>query len=274
MKRICLSFESSEPGLEKEANQWREWFMIYLEEQTDGEAMIHSITHGLPNDIYSLIDSNDTAQELWDSLKRQMRGSEYDEQDRKAAILYEYETFKATKGEQLVDTYLRYLQVINDLKKYGYKKDNCDVNNVAGIKKKSIIVTSDPLTLVVEKTKCSFIFKLEVVPSCLINYDLEPLTLDLELLEIINLASSIDYVDSKNLLDRVSSCISFFSLLERLKANNTIRVNHLIHIESCKSPTAVLFDVDTGRISIRHYETKEYHSQCSGNITKDSAYNS
>ncbi|GKD88450.1 hypothetical protein Tco_1363957 [Tanacetum coccineum] len=28
----------------------------------------------------------------------------------------------------------------------------------------------------------------------------------------------------------------------------------LIRIESRKSPTAVLFDVDTGRISIRHYE--------------------
>ncbi|GKG64367.1 hypothetical protein Tco_0659470, partial [Tanacetum coccineum] len=25
---------------------WRERFMNYLEEQTDGEAMIHSITHG------------------------------------------------------------------------------------------------------------------------------------------------------------------------------------------------------------------------------------
>nr|GFA85954.1 hypothetical protein [Tanacetum cinerariifolium] len=53
-----------------------------------------------------------------------MRGSEYGEQDRKAAILYEYETFKATEREQLLDTYLRYLQVINDLKKCGYKKDN------------------------------------------------------------------------------------------------------------------------------------------------------
>ncbi|GJU82282.1 hypothetical protein Tco_1284647 [Tanacetum coccineum] len=44
------------------------------------------LIQGLPNDIYSLIDSNDTAQELWDALERQMRGSEYGEQDRKAAI--------------------------------------------------------------------------------------------------------------------------------------------------------------------------------------------
>nr|GFC33948.1 hypothetical protein [Tanacetum cinerariifolium] len=47
---------------------------------------------------------------------------------KKAAVLYEYETFKATEGELLLDTYIRYLQVINDLKKCGYSKDNCELN--------------------------------------------------------------------------------------------------------------------------------------------------
>nr|GEZ06415.1 hypothetical protein [Tanacetum cinerariifolium] len=139
--------------------------MNYLEEQTDGEAMINSIKNddqplprvmqvsiaettsneqpplkdksmwsdqekrvqkidrlarslliqGLPNDIYSLIDSNKTVKDLWDALARHMLGSEYDEQDKKAVVLYEYKTFKATEGELLLDTYIRYLQVINDL---------------------------------------------------------------------------------------------------------------------------------------------------------------
>nr|GFC28758.1 hypothetical protein [Tanacetum cinerariifolium] len=82
--------------------------MNYLEEKTDGKAMINSIHNG-----------DQPFPDLWDALERQMRGSEYDEQDRKAAIFYEHETFKATEGEQLLDTYLRYLQVINDLKKCG-----------------------------------------------------------------------------------------------------------------------------------------------------------
>nr|GEV15995.1 hypothetical protein [Tanacetum cinerariifolium] len=130
-------------------SKWRERFMNYLEEQTDGKAMINSIhdgdqplpvtaeekktqkidrlarsllIQGLPNDIYSLIDSNETAKDLWDALERQMRGSEY---------------------------------VINDLKKCGYKKDNCDVNDALGYKKKAVVVTSDPLALVAEKTKVS-----------------------------------------------------------------------------------------------------------------------
>nr|GFB06813.1 hypothetical protein [Tanacetum cinerariifolium] len=143
-----------------EYSQWRERFMNYLEEQTDGEAMINSIHNdlkfwtaeekktrkidclarslviqGLPNDIYSLIDSKETAKDLWDALERQMRGSEYAEQDRKATILYEYETFKATEGEQLLDTYLR------------------DVNDALGYKKKAVVVTSNPLALLAEKIK-------------------------------------------------------------------------------------------------------------------------
>nr|GEZ90593.1 hypothetical protein [Tanacetum cinerariifolium] len=122
-----------------EYSQWVERFMNYLEEQTDGEAMINSIKNGdqplprvtqvsiagttstkqpslkdksmwsdqekrvqkidrlarslliqgLSNDIYSLIDSNKTAKDLWDALARHMLGSEYGEQDRKAADLYE-----------------------------------------------------------------------------------------------------------------------------------------------------------------------------------------
>nr|GFB74363.1 hypothetical protein [Tanacetum cinerariifolium] len=112
------------------------------------------LIQGLPNDIYSLIDSNETAKDLWDALERQMRGSKYGEQDRKVAILYEYETFKAHEGEQLLDTYLRYLQVINDLKKCGYKKDKY-MNDAMGSKKKIVVVTSDPLALIVEKTNVS-----------------------------------------------------------------------------------------------------------------------
>nr|GEZ56121.1 hypothetical protein [Tanacetum cinerariifolium] len=167
-----------------EYSQWRERFMNYLEEQTDGEAMINSIQsdpkfwtaeekktqkidrlarsiliQGLPNDIYSLIDSNETAKDLWDALERQMCGSEYAEQDRKAAILYEYETFKATEGEQL-------LEATKLLKTYGMLlKGRCDVNDALGYKKKAVMVTADPLALVAEKTKVSKLKEKVVVSS-------------------------------------------------------------------------------------------------------------
>nr|GEU58724.1 copia protein [Tanacetum cinerariifolium] len=62
------------------------------------------------------------------STRLQKTGSEYGKQDRKAEVLYEYKTFKATEGELLLDTYIRYLQVSNDLKKCDYSKDNCELN--------------------------------------------------------------------------------------------------------------------------------------------------
>nr|GEZ22742.1 hypothetical protein [Tanacetum cinerariifolium] len=142
---------------------------------------------------------NKTAKDLWDALERHMLGSEYGEQDKKAAVLYEYKTFKAIEGELLLDIYIRYLQVINDLKKCGYSKDKCelnfkflnnlqpkwkqyatmirqnknlmyinidalynileqnqgDVNDAIGSKKKTAVVTSDPLALITEKTNVS-----------------------------------------------------------------------------------------------------------------------
>nr|GEZ66605.1 hypothetical protein [Tanacetum cinerariifolium] len=97
-----------------EYSQWRERFMNYLEEQTDGEAMINSIQNGLPNDIYSLIDSNETAKDLWDALERQMRGSEYE---------------------------------------CGCKKDNCELNYKFLNNLQRKWKQYDPLALVAEKTK-------------------------------------------------------------------------------------------------------------------------
>nr|GEX79448.1 integrase, catalytic region, zinc finger, CCHC-type, peptidase aspartic, catalytic [Tanacetum cinerariifolium] len=110
---------------------------------SDQEKKIQKIDHlarslliqGLLNDIYSLIDSNKTVKDLWDALARHMLGSEYGEQDMKAAVLYEYETFKATEGE-FVET-----------------QNQGDVNDAMGLKKKTVMVTSDPLALIAKKMK-------------------------------------------------------------------------------------------------------------------------
>nr|GEV78449.1 hypothetical protein [Tanacetum cinerariifolium] len=120
-----------------EYSQWSERFMNYLEEQTDGEGMINSIKNDdqpLPRVTQVSIDGtssteqpllkdksmcNKTAKDLWDALARLMLGSEYGEQDRKAA------------------------------------QNQGDVNDAMRLKKKTVVVTSDPLALIDEKTKVS-----------------------------------------------------------------------------------------------------------------------
>nr|GEU65200.1 hypothetical protein [Tanacetum cinerariifolium] len=104
-----------------EYSQWVERFMNYIEEQTDGEAMINSIKNGdQPLPRVTQVSIAGTTLTEQPHLK--------DKSMWKAAVLYEYETFKATEGELLLDTYIRYLQVINDLKKCGYSKDNYELN--------------------------------------------------------------------------------------------------------------------------------------------------
>nr|GFA86153.1 hypothetical protein [Tanacetum cinerariifolium] len=192
--------------------------MNYLEEQTDGEAMISSIQNGdqplsviaqvslagnaqnapptlkdpkfwtaeekkiqkidrlarsvliqrLPNDIYSLIDSNKTAKDLWDALERQMRGSKYGEQDRKAAKCgYSNDNcelnFKFLNNLRLewkqYATMIRHNKNLMDINidaLYNILKQNQgDVNEAVGSKKKTVVVTSDPLDLIAEKTNVS-----------------------------------------------------------------------------------------------------------------------
>nr|GFB09980.1 Gag-Pol polyprotein [Tanacetum cinerariifolium] len=109
-----------------------------------------------------------TAKDLWDALARHMLGSEYGEQDMKAAVLYEYETFKATKGELCLDTYIQYLQYATMMRQnknlmdinidalYNILKQNQgDVNDAMRSKKKTVVVTSDPLALIADKTNVS-----------------------------------------------------------------------------------------------------------------------
>nr|GEV62176.1 hypothetical protein [Tanacetum cinerariifolium] len=101
-----------------EYSQWVERFMNYLKEQTDEEAMINSIKNGdQPLPRVTQVSIAGTSSTEQPPLK-----------DKKAAVLYEYKTFKATEGELFLNTYIRYLQVINDLKKCGYSKDKCELN--------------------------------------------------------------------------------------------------------------------------------------------------
>nr|GFB68335.1 hypothetical protein [Tanacetum cinerariifolium] len=115
------------------------WF--YHEDSVIVSRRIFSM--GSENDIYSLIDNNNTAKDLWDALARHMLGSEYGEQDKKAAVLYETS-----------ETSYNIL-----------KQNQRDVNDAMGSKKKTVVVTSDLLALITDKINVSRSKKKVVVSS-------------------------------------------------------------------------------------------------------------
>nr|GEY57031.1 integrase, catalytic region, zinc finger, CCHC-type, peptidase aspartic, catalytic [Tanacetum cinerariifolium] len=140
-----------------EYSQWVERFMNYLEEQTDGGS----------NDQFNQ-ECNKTAKDLWDALARHMLGSEYGEQDRKAAkcgyskdnceLNFKFLNNLQPEWKQYA-TMMRQNKNLMDINidaLYNILKQNQgDVNDAMGSKKKNVVVTSDPLALIAKKTNVS-----------------------------------------------------------------------------------------------------------------------
>nr|GEX00408.1 RNA-directed DNA polymerase, eukaryota [Tanacetum cinerariifolium] len=110
---------------------------------------------------------NDTAKDLWDALERQMCGSEYGEQGRKAKCGYKKDNCELNykflnnlqpewKQYGTLTRQTKNLMDINIDSLYNILKQNQgDVNDAMRYKKKAVVITSDLLVLVAEKTKVS-----------------------------------------------------------------------------------------------------------------------
>nr|GEV03942.1 hypothetical protein [Tanacetum cinerariifolium] len=118
-----------------EYSQWSERFMNYLEEQTDGEAMTNSIKNGdqpLPRVTQVLIAGTSSTKQP--PLKDK---SMWSDQEKKIQKII---------NKNLMDINIDALYNI-------LKQNQGDNNDAMGSKKKTIVVTSDPLALIAEKTK-------------------------------------------------------------------------------------------------------------------------
>nr|GEZ66442.1 hypothetical protein [Tanacetum cinerariifolium] len=72
---------------------------------------------GLPEDIYAVVDSCETAQEIWLRVQQMMKGSDIGVQEKKAKLFNEWERFTSNEGESIESYYHRFLKLMNDLKR-------------------------------------------------------------------------------------------------------------------------------------------------------------
>nr|GEZ10139.1 hypothetical protein [Tanacetum cinerariifolium] len=70
---------------------------------------IQIILLGLPEDIYAVVDSCETAQEIWLRVQQMMKGSDIGIQEKKAKLFNEWERFTSTDGESIESYYHRFL---------------------------------------------------------------------------------------------------------------------------------------------------------------------
>ncbi|GJS49264.1 integrase, catalytic region, zinc finger, CCHC-type containing protein, partial [Tanacetum coccineum] len=70
----------------------------------------------LPPDVYALVNNHKIAKDIWDKVKLLMQGTSLSRQERERKLYDKFDKFSHVKGETLYQYYLRFAQLINDMK--------------------------------------------------------------------------------------------------------------------------------------------------------------
>nr|GEV18910.1 integrase, catalytic region, zinc finger, CCHC-type, peptidase aspartic, catalytic [Tanacetum cinerariifolium] len=142
-----------------EYSQWSERFMNYLEEQTDGEAMINSIKHGdQPLPRVTQVSIAETSSTEQPPLKDKSMWSDQEKKIQKIDRLARSLLIQGIPND-IIMLLLDICLVLNMVNNIG-KLQFC-----MRLKKKTVVVTSNPLALIAEKTKVSKRKEIVVVSS-------------------------------------------------------------------------------------------------------------
>nr|GEY56795.1 hypothetical protein [Tanacetum cinerariifolium] len=81
---------------------------------------IQTILLGLPEDVY--------ADEIWERVRQMMKGSDIEEQEKKAKLFNGWEKFTSNHGESIESYYYHFMQLMNDLKRNKHFPENIASN--------------------------------------------------------------------------------------------------------------------------------------------------
>nr|GEY98529.1 hypothetical protein [Tanacetum cinerariifolium] len=114
---------------------WLSRIIRYERSRQNGKMIVDSIENGysnnsfgLPEDVYAAVDSCETAKEIWERVRQMMKGLDIGEQEKKAKLFNEWETFTSTDGESIESYYNRFMQLMNDLKRNKHFPENIAAN--------------------------------------------------------------------------------------------------------------------------------------------------
>nr|GFA67544.1 hypothetical protein [Tanacetum cinerariifolium] len=102
---------------------WSSRIIRYARSRPNGKMIVDTIengpyvrrmiaTPGEPNlYVYSAVDSCEIAKEIWERVRQMMKGSYIEEQEKKAKLFNEWESFTSTDGESIESYYHRFMQL-------------------------------------------------------------------------------------------------------------------------------------------------------------------
>nr|GEX50443.1 hypothetical protein [Tanacetum cinerariifolium] len=132
--------------------------MNYLEEQTDGEAMINSIKNGdQPLPRVTQVSIAGTSSTEQPPLKEKSMWSDQEKEIQKIDRLARSLLIQGLSNDiySLIDSNKTKKDLWDALARHMLGSEYGDVNDAMGLKKKNVVVTSDPLALIAEKMKVS-----------------------------------------------------------------------------------------------------------------------
>ncbi|GJR43950.1 retrovirus-related pol polyprotein from transposon TNT 1-94 [Tanacetum coccineum] len=88
-----------------------------IPEPCDAARAFPNILLGLPEDIYAVVDSYETAKEIWLRVQQMMKGSNIGIQEKKAKLFNKWERFTSTDRESIDSYYHRFSKLMNDFKR-------------------------------------------------------------------------------------------------------------------------------------------------------------
>ncbi|GJX99696.1 hypothetical protein Tco_0356715 [Tanacetum coccineum] len=123
-KFIDAGAENRPPMVEKGMyDSWKSRILLYIEDLTPQEKIRKScdikatkiMLLGLPVDIYTLVNHQKTAKDIWDQVKELMEGTKLIIQELELKLYDDFDRFTSEKGESIHSYYLRYAKLINDM---------------------------------------------------------------------------------------------------------------------------------------------------------------
>nr|GEV54445.1 hypothetical protein [Tanacetum cinerariifolium] len=139
--------------------------------EADDQA-IQTILLDLPEDIYAVVDSCETTQEIWLRVQQMMKGSDIGIQENKAKLFNKWERFTSTYGELIESYYHCFLKLMNDLKRNKHFPEKI----ANDLKAKRLARNQDPLALMASSyNPYTFLVLHQDQPSFNQNYMQQPM---------------------------------------------------------------------------------------------------
>ncbi|GJU49523.1 copia protein [Tanacetum coccineum] len=97
-----------------------------LQDDCDVQAT-NIILHGLLPDVYALVNHQEAAKDIWDTVKLLMKGTELSYQERECRLYNLFNKFAYVQGDTLYEYYWRLSRLINDMHTIGMKMQQVQV---------------------------------------------------------------------------------------------------------------------------------------------------